>query len=188
MAEERAFPSPHRAEPDEGQIAEDEYQKRIKIPKKQAPGKKLTRGPAKGLTEKERELADLVMAGSSGKDAALKVYNTDNSLSAASIAAQVLAKPDVRTYLEGVAGEAAEIVMKHARGAKSEMVSLIAAKDVLDRTGFKTPEPAKDPNQGATYNFIFSEKTREEVAEIEARIRERLTGTPDHDEETEPAA
>ena len=187
MQEERAFPSQDREEPSEGQIAETEHQRRLKIPKKQAPGKKLKRGPAKGLTEKERQLADLVMQGASGKDAALEVYNTDNAASAASIAAQVLAKPDVRSYLEGVAGEAAEIVMKHARNAKSEMVSLIAAKDVLDRTGFKTPEPAKDPNQGATYNFIFSEKTRGEVAEIEARIRERLTGTP-HDEETAQAA
>lgn len=176
-------PSPSTEEAE----AEVEHRRRLGVPKKQAPGRKITRGPAKGLTEKERKLADLVIEGASGKDAALEVYNTDNDASAASIAAQVLAKPDVRAYLEGVAGEAAEIVMRHARSAKSEMVSLIAAKDVLDRTGFKTPEPAKDPNQGATYNFIFSEKTREEVAEIEARIRERLTGTQ-HDEEAEQAA
>lgn len=148
-----------------------------KIRKKQAPGRKLTRGPAKGLTEKERAVADLVMAGSSGKDAALKVYNTSNPISAAAIASEVLAKPDVRAYLEGVAGEAAEIVMKHARGAQSEMVSLMAAKDVLDRTGYKTPEPAKDINQGATYNFLFSAETQESVRAIEATIRARLTGT-----------
>lgn len=141
-------------------------------------------GPGKGLTQKEKKLADLVAAGITPMDAAIQTYSPSNRESASSIASQVLAKTDVRSYLEGVAGEAAEIVMKHARDAKSEMVSLVAAKDILDRTGFKQPEAAKDPNQGATYNFIFSEKTRNEVAEIEARIRARLTGTFD-DEENE---
>jgi len=141
-------------------------------------------GPGKGLTVNERKLADLVAKGTSPREAAFEAYNPSNPTSASAIACEILAKPDVRAYLESVAGEAAEIVMKHARYGKSEMVSLVAAKDVLDRTGFKTPEPSKDPNQGATYNFIFSEQTRGEVAEIEARIRARLTGI-NNDEEIE---
>lgn len=153
--------------------------------RRQALSRKLKRrksGIAKGLTQKEKGLADLVLEGKTGTDAALEMYNPSNINSARSIASQVLAKPDVRAYLESVSGEAAEIVMGHARNAKSEMVSLIAAKDVLDRTGFKQPEPAKDPNQGATYNFIFSAETQESVRLIENTIRARLTGT--HAQET----
>lgn len=145
------------------------------------------RKKAKGLeiTENEKKLADLTAAGLSGKEAAQIVYNPSNAHSAVSIASEVLAKPDVRAYLEGKAHRAAEIVMDHAENASSEMVSLMAARDILDRTGFKTPEPAKDPNQGATYNFIFTKETQEEVAQIESRIRARLLAEPEqHNAET----
>lgn len=145
--------------------------------------KKRTGVPGISLTDKERNLAKGIIAGKTGAEAAIDAgYKVSNEASARSVASEVLAKPDVRAYLESVSGEAAEIVMKHARGARSEMVSLIAAKDVLDRTGFKTPEPAKDPNQGATYNFIFSAETQSEVRQIEDIIRARLTASPDAQE------
>jgi len=145
--------------------------------KKQSPGKKIKAGKAKGLTDNEKMLADLVAGGMTGKDAALNVYNPSNPKSAAAIASEVLAKPDVRAYLEGTAMKAAGKMEQLMDNAKSEMVQYVAAKDILDRTGFKTPEPAKDPNQGATYNFIFSAETQADVARIEATIRARLTGT-----------
>lgn len=135
-----------------------------------------------GLTENEKKLADLTLVGVSGQAAALTVYDTTSPASARSIASETLARPHVREYLESVAGEAAEIVMGHARNKRAGMVSLVAAKDVLDRAGFKTAEPVRDPDQGATYNFIFSPKTQEEVRRIEAIIRERLTGN--HAEKT----
>lgn len=173
---------------DEAKAGEGTPQADAKRTKGVKRGYKNTRkksGPGKGLTSREKALADLVLAGKTGAQAASEVYNPFNTASASSIASQVLAKPDVRAYLESVSGEAAEIVMKHARGAKSEMVSLIAAKDVLDRTGFKTPEPAKDPNQGATYNFIFSKQTQEEVGRIESIIRARLTGNTHAQEDSQ---
>lgn len=137
------------------------------------------KGPTgRRLTKKERHLADLKAAGFSGAEAAMVAYETTSPDTARSIASEVLNKPDVRAYLEGKAHRAAEIVMHHAENAESEMVSLIAAKDVLDRTGFKTPESAKDPNQGATYNFIFSAETQASVKQIEDTIRARLTALP----------
>jgi len=141
-----------------------------------------------GLTENEKKLADLTLVGVSGQEAALIVYNTSNPASARSIASEVLAKPGVRAYLESVAGEAAEIVMGHARNRKSGMVSLVAAKDVLDRAGFKTAEPPRDQNPGATYNFIFSKETQDEVRRIETIIRERLTGDHHAEEAAEDVA
>lgn len=151
-----------------------------KIKKGVQKGYKLHRkkgGKGKGLTQNEIALADLVAGGMTGKDAAFKVYNPSNSNSAAAIASEVLAKPDVRAYLESVAMKAAGKMTQLMDSAKSEMVQYVAAKDILDRTGYKIPEPAKDPNQGATYNFIFSKETQESVAQIEATIRARLTGT-----------
>lgn len=161
--------APKSPQKDREEQAEIEHKRRLKVPRKKVKGT--------SLTEREVKLADLAMAGVSGKDAAMLVYNPSNPISATSIASEVLSKPDVRAYMESKALRAAEIVMGHAENAKSEMVSLIAAKDILDRTGFKTSEPAKDPNQGATYNFIFSKETQEDVARIEATIRARLTGT-----------
>lgn len=187
MEPERANPSPPRPEPEEDEVAEQELKRRQEIPKR-ITKERIKKGPAKGLTVRERDLAKGIIAGKSHEQAAIDAgYSASTPESARSITSEVLKKPDVRAYLESVSGEAAEIVMKHAREAKSEMVSLIAAKDVLDRTGFKTPEPAKDPNQGATYNFIFNEKTREDVHAIESVIRARLIGTRNEENATQAA-
>lgn len=130
------------------------------------------------LTDRERKLADLSMAGVTGRDAAKLVYNPANDNSAAAIASEVLARPNVRQYLEDAALGAAERVNHLSGHARSEMVSLIASKDILDRTGFKTPEPARDDRPGATYNFLFSAETREEVKAIEDSIKRRLLAPP----------
>lgn len=134
------------------------------------------------ITAQEKKLADLTLAGVSGVDAASIAYSPSNTDSAKSIASEVLQRPTVRAYLEEASFEAAGIVMKHARGARSEMVSLMAARDVLDRTGYKAIEPEREKLEGNTYNFIFSAETQEKVREIEAAIKARILG------HVEPAA
>ena len=134
------------------------------------------------LTKKQRVFVKEYLETGNGQKAALKAFDIgkfgakDPANSARAVASETLTRPNVIAYLESKADKAAEFVYELASGAENEGVRLNASKDILDRTGFKVPEPSKDTEQGATYNFIFSEQTRGEVAEIEARIRARLIG------------
>lgn len=107
----------------------------------------------KKLTPKLKGFSDDFLKTGNGAEAARRNYKIGsrggkiNSSTARTIAAENLAKPSVREYLKGIAQDMAEIVNEIARKGETHTVRLNAAKDVLDRAGYK-PVDAIDVTSG----------------------------------------
>lgn len=137
------------------------------------------------LTKKEKGFADAYIETGNGVQSALQNYNTDSYGTAAVIAHENLSKPKVKAYLESKAERAAEIIFELAESSEVDSVKLNASKDILDRAGFKVAEPEQQKNEsGNTYNFVFNAQTQADVREIEDRIKARLIGNDDIQENT----
>lgn len=144
------------------------------------------RKPKFRLTKKEKGFADEYIKTGNGTQSALKVYDTEAYGTAASIANENLNKPKVKAYLESRAARAAEIIFELAESSEVDSVKLNASKDILDRAGFKVAEPEQQKSEsGNTYNFVFNAQTQADVKEIENRIKARLIGNNDIQEDTE---
>lgn len=104
------------------------------------------------LTSKQRALADAYVRGDkltrgNGVQSAIKAYNlgskggskTPRQLNntAAIMAHNVLSKDKVKEYINGIAMEMVGIVHQIARKGETDTNRLSAAKDMLDRAGFK---------------------------------------------------
>jgi len=74
------------------------------------------------------------------------------------------------SYLEEKAEDASSIVYDLAREAESEQVRLSAAKDILDRAGFKPVERS----QNVTLEIDLRGKTNPELEEIRHKYEEEL--------------
>lgn len=145
--------------------------------------KKITTQPEKRkLTKKQKIFIQEYLETGNGVQSALKAYDTNDYGTGAVIASDNLKKPNIREYLESKAEVVAEVIFNLAISAENETVQLNASKDILDRAGYKAFEPEQGKTQVNTYNFLFSPETQADVAEIEARIKARLTQK--HDKET----
>ena len=91
----------------------------------------------KPLTPKQRKFADIYAVTGNGTEAALAAYNTTRRTTAAMIATENKTQPNVRAYLASKAQEMSEIVTNLARASEQDAVRLNAAKDILDRAGYK---------------------------------------------------
>jgi len=98
------------------------------------------------LTKKEKAFANEYINTGVGTTAALKAYDTDDYMTAASIASENLKKPKVIAYIESKAEKAAEFVFTLAETGENENVRLSASKDILDRAGFKPVEKSLNIN------------------------------------------
>lgn len=110
-------------------------------------GRNLTKNQH-GLTVKQTALVDaLVATGCTIKEAASQAGYADGEAGRVS-ASKALRQPHVQQYMmtriQETMGLNATValnrVMNLASGAKSEYVQLEAAKDILDRAGFKSPD------------------------------------------------
>tara|TARA_X000001316_G_C912687_1_gene27668 strand:- start:137 stop:523 length:387 start_codon:yes stop_codon:yes gene_type:complete len=110
-------------------------------------GRNLTKNQH-GLTVKQTALVDaLVATGCTIKEAALQAGYAQGEAGRVS-ASKALRQPHVQQYMmtriQETMGLNATValnrVMNLASGAKSEYVQLEAAKDILDRAGFKSPD------------------------------------------------
>lgn len=128
----------------------------------------------KRLTKKQQGFAIDYLAKGNATLAVKENYNTTNDNSAAAMGSDLLRLPKVREYLESKSERAAEIIYELAEHSENDAVKLNASKDILDRSGFKVPEPMQGENKGNTYNFLFSAETQAEIKTIEERIKARL--------------
>jgi phage terminase small subunit len=100
----------------------------------------------KRLSKKEQGfVADYIDSGN-GTQAALKNYDTESENSAASIASQNLRKVKIQEAILGHAKPAESKIFHLSQKAKSEMVSFVASKDIMDRAGFKPVEKSAHIN------------------------------------------
>jgi phage terminase small subunit len=96
----------------------------------------------KTITPKQKKFVEEYVKTGNGALAVRRSYNIGGKggkslFTAGSIATENLQKPDVRAYLKSIAGEMADIVHSLARSGETDTVRLNAAKDVLDRAGYK---------------------------------------------------
>lgn len=120
-------------------------------------------------TLKQKVLAEAYVRGDkktrgNGVQSAIKAYNIGGKggsktpkqirQTAGIIAHEVLNKPNVREYLRGIAQEMVEIVHSIARKGETDTVRLNAAKDVLDRAGYKPVDSIDVTSGGETIKAI----------------------------------
>lgn len=95
---------------------------------------------ARAITKKQKEFADEYLQTGNATQSALKVYDTDSLDVAKSIGSENLTKPNVEKYLQEKSLKAAEVINEIMIHGENDNVRLNAAKDVLDRAGFKATE------------------------------------------------
>lgn len=114
----------------------------------------------RALTKKQKDFVREYAKHGNGVKAALKVYNLGGKggkhalQTAGSIASENLKKPDVRAFFKGIAQEMADIVREIAREGETHTVRLQAAKDVLDRAGYKPVDSIDVTSGGETIKSI----------------------------------
>lgn len=131
------------------------------------------------LTKKEKGFADNFIESGNGVQSALKVYDTTDYSTAASISSENLNKPKVKAYLESKAEKAAEFIFQLAESSEVDSVRLNASKDILDRAGFKVPEPEVKPTSTNTYNFLFNTEAQADIRKLEDNIKAKLLNSND---------
>ncbi len=88
------------------------------------------------LTRKQKAFVDEILNDPkiSATQAALKTYDVNNDVTAASVGYENLRKPQILQYLADHAKDAEMTVIEHMHQRKDKRLSFDAAKDVLDRT------------------------------------------------------
>lgn len=92
------------------------------------------------ITPKQKGFVKTYLETGNGSFAAKENYDVTSDESARAIASQNLTKPNVIEYLESKASRASEIVFEIAEAGEMDNVRLSAAKDILDRAGYKAIE------------------------------------------------
>lgn len=98
------------------------------------------------LTKKEKGFADDYLETGHGVESALKNYDTEDYNTAGAIASQNLRKLKIQAYIQDHAEDAESKIYQLSQKAKSEMVSFIASKDIMDRAGYKPVEKSLNIN------------------------------------------
>lgn len=101
---------------------------------------------ASKLTKKQKEFAQTYIETGNRTQSALKVYDTEDYMTAANIGSENLKKPKVIAYLESKADRAAERVVELSEQEEQLPVALGASKDILDRAGYKPTEKSLNLN------------------------------------------
>ena len=117
-----------------------------------------------GLTAKMKALADDYLETKNGTESYIKVYKTKSRKSASVEASRTLAKPSVRSYLEGIANKSARNIEVLSDTARSENVRLQANQDILDRAGYKAREALDITSVSFSLSLLF-DKTKGEAKE-----------------------
>lgn len=121
------------------------------------------------LTKKEKKFANKFIDTGNGTQSALEVYDTESENTAAVIAHRTLRKDKIQEYIADHAEKAESKIFQLSQKAKSEMVSLVASKDIMDRAGFKPV----DRSESKSVNLNID--TRPENKDLE-EIRQRFIG------------
>lgn len=90
----------------------------------------------RGITYKQKKFSDYYNKTGNGTVSALIAYNTDNRVTAGTIAYENLKKPQIRAYIESKAREAAEQIYNLSQNAEKEETKLKASQDILNRNGY----------------------------------------------------
>ena len=92
------------------------------------------------LTKKEQGFVKDYLDTGNGTKAVLMNYDTTSENSAGAISSQNLRRIKIQEYLADHAEQAESKIFHLSQKAKSEMVSYVASKDIMDRAGFKPVE------------------------------------------------
>lgn len=98
------------------------------------------------LTKKEKGFAKDYIDTGNGTQSVLKNYDTKSENVAGAIASQNLRKLKILDFIEEHAEVAESKIFQLSQKAKSEMVSFVASKDIMDRAGFKPVEKSVNLN------------------------------------------
>lgn len=91
-------------------------------------------------TIKQRKFVEKYLEGENATQAALEVYDTNDYSTAGNIASDNLKKPKVIALLESESMKSAMRVAQLRDQDKNLPVALSAARDILDRAGYKAPD------------------------------------------------
>lgn len=89
------------------------------------------------ITLKQKRFVDKYLETGVKVTAALEAYDTDDYKTASAIAGENLEKPRVIEYLESQSQKSAERISQLRDQDQNLPVALSAAKDILDRAGYK---------------------------------------------------
>lgn len=118
------------------------------------------------LTKKEKGFANDFLDTGNGVQSALNNYDTESYSTAGVIAHENLKKPKIQAYLLDKAEVAVGIVFEIATAGENDNVKLSAAKDILDRAGFKPTE--KSVNTSLNLNLNVNSDLENLIAETTA--------------------
>lgn len=123
------------------------------------------------LTHKQKVFIEEYVETGNATQSALKAYDTDDELVAASIGSENLTKPKIQEYLISKAEVAASEIFRIVQHGESDDVRLKASKDILDRAGFK----AIDKSIILTAEI----EATPEISELTKRLNETYRGNED---------
>lgn len=130
---------------------------------------------AKGvLTRKQKGFAIDYLETGNGTQAARKNYNVANDKVASVIAAENLAKPSIRAFLEENARNVASNMVHLALNAKKESDQIAAGRDVLDRAGYKPVEKSQNFNVNVDVPIENHSDAMTMAQEYEDKLRKTL--------------
>src|SRR3990167_6506662 len=129
------------------------------------------------LTKKEKGFVKDYLDTGNGTLSAMKHYEIeakDKENSAASIASQNLRKLKIQQALDEHAEPAESKIFHLSQKAKSEMVSLVASKEILDRAGYKPIDKSISSALNLNVGLRISENPEIEALnkEYEEKVRE----------------
>jgi hypothetical protein len=108
---------------------------------------------------------------SSGKEAAMKAYNTTTDLAARSIASENLTKPNILAVLQGYDQIAQETIAELALQREDKRLAFDASKDILDRIHGKATQNIKSTSVTAA---ITLDLTGGNSGDIPPEVMEQL--------------
>src|SRR3990167_5015195 len=98
------------------------------------------------LTKKQKGFVKDYIDTGNGSLAVKKNYDVSTDLTARTMASENLTKPNIKEALESHAGDAESRIYHLSQKAKSEMLSYVASKDIMDRAGYKPVEKSQSLN------------------------------------------
>ena len=118
------------------------------------------------LTPKQDKFIKKYLETGNGTRAALEVYDTDEYMTAASIASENLKKPQILAKLHAAQDLAQSTIVSLATGAENESVRLKAAQDIIDRTEGKATQKVVSEEKSdvtVTYKWDGDESNNDSV-------------------------
>jgi len=121
------------------------------------------------LTKKEQGFVKDYLDTGNGTKAVLMNYDTTSENSAGAISSQNLRRIKIQEYLADHAEQAESKIFHLSQKAKSEMVSYVASKDIMDRAGFKPVEKT----ESRTLN-VDMKIDNKELAKLDKEYEEKV--------------